>query len=56
MMGSIIDHFRLGDEREETERVVDEVYSGVEFTGTNLWILVFAIFIASLGLNVDSRH
>jgi uncharacterized hydrophobic protein (TIGR00271 family) len=49
-----MDHFRLGEERQDAESVVDEVYSGVEFTGTNLWILVFAIFIASLGLNVNS--
>ena len=54
MMGSIIGHFRLGEERQSTESVVEEVYSGVQFSGTNLWILVFAIFIASLGLNVNS--
>ncbi len=28
--------------------------SGVEFRGTNLWVLIFAIFIASIGLNVNS--
>ena len=27
---------------------------GVEFKGANLWILIFAIFMASLGLNVNS--
>ena len=53
-MASILDHFRLGNDREDAARVVDEVRSGVEYTGTNLWILVFAIFIASLGLNVNS--
>ena len=26
----------------------------MEFKGANLWILIFAIFIASLGLNVNS--
>jgi uncharacterized hydrophobic protein (TIGR00271 family) len=28
--------------------------AGVEFRGTNLWVLIFAIFIASIGLNVNS--
>ena len=28
--------------------------SGVEFRGTHLWVLIFAIFIASVGLNVNS--
>lgn len=28
--------------------------NGVEFRGTNLWVLIFAIFIASVGLNVNS--
>lgn len=53
-MGLLFDHFSLGDEREGPDSVVAEVDSGIEYTGTNLWILVFAIFIASLGLNVNS--
>jgi uncharacterized hydrophobic protein (TIGR00271 family) len=28
--------------------------NGVEFRGTNLWVLIFAIFVASIGLNVNS--
>ncbi len=53
-MDNILNHFRLGSEREDVEKVIENVDSGVEFKGTNLWILVFAIFIASLGLNVNS--
>jgi len=34
---------------------IDQTFrSGVEFRGTNLWVLIFAIFIASIGLNVNS--
>lgn len=33
---------------------VESIISGTQFKGTNLWILVCAIFIASLGLNVNS--
>ncbi len=30
------------------------IRDGIEFTGVNLWVLVIAIFMASLGLNVNS--
>lgn len=53
-MENIINNFRLDDEKENVEKVINDVISDVEFKGTNLWILVFAIFIASLGLNVNS--
>lgn len=53
-MDNILNHFRLDGEKEDVEKVIGNVDSGVEFKGTNLWILVFAIFIASLGLNVNS--
>ena len=37
------------------DAVIDEgLRAGVEMRGTNLWVLMFAIFIASIGLNVNS--
>lgn len=33
---------------------IESIRKGVEFKGANLWILIFAIFMASLGLNVNS--
>jgi len=53
-MNNIFDNFRLNNERENHQTVIDSIDRGVVFKGTNLWILVFAIFIASLGLNVNS--
>lgn len=50
----LLDHFRLDKEKEDYNTVIENVTKGVPFRGTNLWILVFAIFIASLGLNVNS--
>lgn len=41
------------DKIEDTE-AVEAIVSGTEFKGTSLWILVCAIFIASLGLNMNS--
>ena len=50
----IIDHFKLKGEREEYRVIIETIEKGVPFRGTNLWILVFAILIACLGLNVNS--
>lgn len=50
----IIENFKLNREKENFRDVIESIYNGVEFKGTNLWVLVFAIFIASLGLNVNS--
>lgn len=41
------------DKANELE-TVDSIRKGVEFKGATLWILIFAIFMASLGLNVNS--
>lgn len=46
--------FSLTNEKESFETVYANIEAGVVFRGTNLWILIFAIFVASLGLNVNS--
>jgi uncharacterized membrane protein len=51
---NFLDNFRLGDEKEDFHIVSKNILHGIEFKGTNLWILIFAIFIASLGLNLNS--
>lgn len=53
-MENYFNRFRLNEEKEEPKQVYDTISKSVPFTGTNLWILIFAIFIASLGLNVNS--
>ncbi|WP_339833769.1 DUF389 domain-containing protein [uncultured Flavobacterium sp.] len=51
---NILDNFKLNREKESFKNVIESIYNGVDFQGTNLWVLVFAIFIASLGLNINS--
>ncbi|MCD7970195.1 MAG: TIGR00341 family protein [Alistipes sp.] len=46
--------FDLDQDKARQEEVVENISKGVVFTGPNLWILIFATFIASLGLNVNS--
>lgn len=54
MFGNLINYFKLFAEQEEHATVINNIDKGVVFRGTNLWILIFAIFVASLGLNVNS--
>lgn len=46
--------FELQSDQASQGEVIDNINRGVEFKGTNLWILIFATFIASIGLNVNS--
>lgn len=48
------DHFNLLADKEDEQSTYASIRSGVDFRGANLWILIFAIFMASLGLNVNS--
>jgi uncharacterized hydrophobic protein (TIGR00271 family) len=46
--------FRLGEDMVPEEETISAIEDGVEFKGAKLWILVLAIFVASLGLNTNS--
>lgn len=48
------EYLDLRKDKDNEALTVESIRNGVEFKGTNLWILIFAIFIASLGLNVNS--
>lgn len=50
----IWDRFNLQDDAAAAEDTIESFKKGVDFKGTNLWVLIFAIFIASIGLNVNS--
>ena len=46
--------FSLDEDKAQRDEGVASVSKGVEFRGVNLWVLIFATMIASLGLNVNS--
>ncbi len=50
----LIRHFDVRQEKEDEIDTIESLKKGVEFRGTNLWVLIFAVFIASLGLNTNS--
>lgn len=45
---------RYGEDAANEQEVIEGIERGVEFRGAKLWILVIAIFVASLGLNTNS--
>ena len=46
--------FNLDTDKADDQETIEYIKKGIEFRGANLWILIFAIFIASIGLNVNS--
>ena len=46
--------FNLNFDKSQEGQIVDDIRKSVEFRGMNLWVLIFAIFIASIGLNMNS--
>ena len=46
--------FSLDEDKARCDELVANITKGVEFRGVNLWVLIFATMVASLGLNVNS--
>lgn len=54
MLRNLLSFIDLRNEVEDYETIHEEIEKGVVFKGTNLWILAFAIVVASIGLNMNS--
>ena len=50
----VLHFFSLESELVNQDSMYDEIKKGIIFKGTNLWILIFAIIVASVGLNINS--
>lgn len=48
------ERFDMRIEKADENETTDAIVKSVDFRGINLWVLIFAIFIASLGLNINS--
>lgn len=48
------ERINLDTDKADDEATLEYIRKGVEFKGPNLWILIFAVFICSIGLNVNS--
>jgi uncharacterized membrane protein len=54
MKHTILPLFDLHHDQAEHSAIERTIHQGVKVGGTNLWVLIFAILIASIGLNVNS--
>ncbi len=54
LLAKVRNHFDLMADREDEQQVIDDISRNAVFNGANVWVLIFAIFVASLGLNVNS--
>ncbi len=50
----IRERFSLEEDKADEAGIIQSISRGIDFRGINLWTLIFAIFIASIGLNVNS--
>lgn len=50
----LLEKFNIRSEQEDFKVIHDTVEKGIYYKGTNLWILIFAILIACVGLNMNS--
>ena len=54
-VGTVLrERFNLEEDKEDEAAIIQSISRGIEFRGINLWTLIFAILIASIGLNVNS--
>ncbi|MCH5240404.1 MAG: TIGR00341 family protein [Muribaculaceae bacterium] len=54
LLKDLLSYFNVAEDLEPQQDVEQSIRSGVDFKGSQLLVLIFAIFIASLGLNTDS--
>jgi uncharacterized hydrophobic protein (TIGR00271 family) len=54
LIQNVTTYFDLESELDEYDLIHDSIVKGIIFRGTNLWILMFAIIVASVGLNMNS--
>lgn len=46
--------FTFGEDQAPEEETIENIEKGIQFQGAKLWVLILAIFVASLGLNTNS--
>lgn len=54
MLRKILHYLNLDSEVEDFDKIHTSIEKDIIFKGTNLWILAFAVVVASVGLNMNS--
>ncbi|MDQ3193049.1 MAG: TIGR00341 family protein [Bacteroidota bacterium] len=55
LIRKFLHYFNLEAEIDDLDKIHETISKDIVFKGTNLWILIFAIIIASIGLNMNSN-
>jgi uncharacterized membrane protein len=54
LLRKFLDYLNLDSEIEDFDKIHTSIEKDIIFKGTNLWILAFAVVVASVGLNMNS--
>lgn len=54
IIAQVLHYFNLEAEVDDYDKIHESITKDIVFKGTNLWILIFAIVVASVGLNMNS--
>jgi uncharacterized hydrophobic protein (TIGR00271 family) len=54
LIRNVLNYFNLEAAIDDFDKIHESITKDIEFRGTNLWILIFAIVVASVGLNINS--
>jgi uncharacterized hydrophobic protein (TIGR00271 family) len=53
-LNKILDYVNLENEIDDFDKIYETIEKGVNFKGSNIWILIAAVIVASIGLNMNS--
>ena len=53
-LNKILDYVNLENEIDDFDKINETIEKGVNFKGSNIWILIAAVIVASIGLNMNS--
>ena len=53
-INKILDYVNLENEIDDFDKIYETIEKGVNFKGSNIWILIAAVIVASIGLNMNS--
>ena len=54
LIRKILNYINLESDLDDFDKIHETIENNIVFKGTNLWVLVFAIVVASIGLNMNS--
>ena len=55
LTGILKKYFNVNDDKENENDIIAGISQGVSFRGANLWVLIFAIFIASSRISTEPK-